>query len=137
MTKRILDRRLDGIFSMLLQSAKTRDRTHARTSTYATRLLRRLPWCIVGDLNTTPDVVRNSAWCKGFQGEVITAIDGEATCSQGQGRCLDMVIASRTMQPWLSEVLTDTQVPWAPHIGLNFHVRTPPASRLLASGMIP
>ena len=82
------------------------------------------PWLMMGDFNNEPIDLQCSYWMHYIQGVVKVPVDAELTCSSGQGRILDFVIVSKSLEPWITDIRT-VNVPWKPHLALSFPLTMP------------
>ena len=80
-----------------------------------------LPWLIVADWNTTPQLLAQSGALHGIDSKIIIPANCEATCSSGIGRILDYVVASAHMAK-LIEVRLELEAPTKPHVGLEVSI---------------
>ena len=79
-----------------------------------------LPWLIVADWNTTPQLFLEADCMQGMEFEVVVPKDCAVTCTMGIGRVLDFVVASTHMSKLIS--VTPAKAPIKPHIGLDIDI---------------
>ena len=80
-----------------------------------------LPWLIVADWNTTPELLLQSGVLDGLEAVVLAPRDCSATCSMGSGRLIDFAVASKSMAPAIL-VEADYMAPVRPHVALRVHL---------------
>ena len=81
-----------------------------------------LPWLIVADWNTTPELLAQSDGLNGTDAVIIPPKDVAITCTAGQGRLLDFVVASPGMAPLVS-VGVDMSLETKPHLALAVKIQ--------------
>jgi hypothetical protein len=84
-------------------------------------LLCGLPWLCVGDFNATPAELAATAWFVRMGGRIVEPSNAQFTCTSGEGRMLDYIVASADLLDWIGGARASI-VPWKPHLAIEFCV---------------
>ena len=83
-----------------------------------------LPWLVIADWNATPEELLK-AQILADNMAIVVPEDCAVTCSMGQGRIIDYVVASDSMSRLIT-VTTDLAVPITPHVALRVSIDLSP-----------
>ena len=76
-------------------------------------------------------------WVKNMGAKVITAENGATTCFLQGGTCIDFVICSQFIAPYILVLERELEVPWTPHCGLRLMLAMQPKAVLVRSLRYP
>ena len=84
-----------------------------------------LPVLIGGDWNQSPEELRATGWLKKLGLWVVS--DGQPTCLQGKGSCIDYFVASREALALVGGIGVDRSIGLKPHLGVRVWLKAKPA----------
>ena len=78
-----------------------------------------IPWMVMGDFNATPSELAESRVLDPLSCYILPPENTAMTCTAGQGRLIDYVVASSSCRHLLGSVRAVEEVPWKTHAGIQ------------------
>ena len=79
----------------------------------------KLPYIAFGDFNLSAKDTRQSLWVERMDAKVMTAEGRAVTCFLKGGTCIDYIVCSPYVAPYILALERELGVPWSPHYGLR------------------